>query len=160
MTCKCVLDSSIIIKAFVKPNPSLASDVYNRELSTHNKCVQILQYIQESGIDIIIPKICVIEVAAVIRRLADQQRSHIIASRINSTCTIVHEEDIFNEAWKIAEIQGCSGFDTYFLAVAFSYNIFLITDDSGMHNHARKKSIHSFLVRECELSSIIQYFSK
>lgn len=156
---KCVLDSSVIIKAFIKPNPSLPPDVYNRELSTHQKCIQILRYIQESGIEIMIPKICVIEIAAVISRLADNQKSHLIASRTFSTCTVIHEEEIFNDAWKIAEIQGCSGFDTNFITVACLWKIPLITDDSGMHHHAKKKNLNSCLVRESEISTILAYFS-
>lgn len=159
MTGKCVLDSSVIIKAFIEPNPSLSPDVYAREISTHQKCIQVMQYIQESGIEICIPKICVLEVAAVISRFTDHQKSHLIAYRTFSTCTIFHEEHIFNEAWKIAEMQGCSGFDTYFIALAYSCKIPLFTDDSGMHYHAQKKKVHSCLIRESDLSTILKYIS-
>ena len=40
---KCVLDSSVIIKGFFRPNTSLPLEIYNRDILTHQKCMYLLK---------------------------------------------------------------------------------------------------------------------
>jgi len=105
-------------------------------------------------VEVSIPKVCIVEVAAVTRRLTDMKTSQIIAARLFSSCTLIGEEELFTAAWSLATTQGCSGFDTYFISLAFLHNIPLLTDDIGMHTHAVKKGIKSLLIRETPISDI------
>lgn len=151
---KCVLDSSVIIKGFFPPKTSLPLEIYNREILTHKKCMYLFKIIEERFIEVILPKVSIVEVAAVSRRFTDEQTSQKITSRLYSTSTLVSEEEIFHESWKIAESQSCSGFDSYFIALAYREKIPLFTDDEGMHHHALKKGVLSILIRLSEISDI------
>ncbi|MBN1165832.1 MAG: type II toxin-antitoxin system VapC family toxin [Methanospirillaceae archaeon] len=154
----CVLDSSVIIKGFFDPNPSLSSDIYKREKNTHFKCSLILKHIEESHIFVYIPKVCVVEVAAVSRRFSDKKTSQLIAARTYSSCCVIGEEELFSVAWSIAEEQSSSGFDSYFIALASMRNIPLLTDDAGMHVHAIKRGVNSILIRESNEAEIKKLF--
>ena len=151
---KCVLDSSVIIKGLFQPSPSIPSPILERELDTHKKCEYILKLVEILPVEVSIPKSCIVEVAAVTRRLTDVKTSKIIAARLFSSCTLIGEEELFTAAWSLATTQGCSGFDTYFISLAFLHNIPLLTDDIGMHTHAVKKGIKSLLIRETPISDI------
>jgi len=48
----------------------------------------------------------------------------------------------------------CSGFDSYFIALAHIKNALLITDHAGMHEHAEEYGVESVLIREIELDKI------
>ena len=151
---KCVLDSSVIIKGFFPPKHSLPVEIYNREMITHQKCIFLFKIIEERFIEVILPKVSIVEVAAVSRRFTDEQTSQKITSRLFSTSTLVSEDVIFHDSGKIAESQSCSGFDSYFIAVAYRERIPLFTDDEGMHHHALKKGIQSVFMRLSEMADI------
>jgi predicted nucleic acid-binding protein len=157
---KCVLDSSVIIKGLLQPSPSIPSPILERELDTHKKCEYLLKLVEMLSVEVCIPKVCIVEVAAVTRRLTDMKMSQIIAERLFSSCTLTSEEELFTAAWALATTQGSSGFDTYFISLAFLHNIPLITDDMGMHTHAVKKGIKSFLVRETTVLDIEMLLSR
>jgi hypothetical protein len=74
--------------------------------------------------------------------------------------TLTSEEELFTAAWALATTQGCSGFDAYFISLAFLHNIPLLTDDTGMHTHAVKKGILSLLIRETHISDIERLLSR
>ena len=111
-------------------------------------------------VEVSIPKVCIVEVAAVTRRLADMKTSQIIAARLFSSCTLTGEEELFTAAWALATTQGCSGFDAYFISLASLHNILLLTDETGMHTHAVKKGILSLLIRETHISDIERLLSR
>ena len=69
---KAVLDTTIIVKGALTPYKSLPKEIYSRELGTHQKCRLVLNRLDESSVEVFIPKVCVIETAAVLRRLANR----------------------------------------------------------------------------------------
>jgi len=72
---------------------------------------------------------------------------------------IADESVLFDTAWVVAEDTGCSGFDSYFIALAEIKNAVLFTDDSGMHHHAGDVGAQSVLVRETDVEQIENFFS-
>ena len=67
---------------------------------------------------------------------------------------IAEEEAIFDIAWDVALETGCSGFDSYFIALAKREDAILFTDDSGMHHHAEDVDVNSILVRCTDLKTL------
>ena len=67
---------------------------------------------------------------------------------------IADEETIFNTAWDLALETGCSGFDSYFIALARKEDAMLLTDDSGMHHHAEESGVDSILMRSSDLQTL------
>ena len=65
-----VLDTSTIIKSIFKASKSLPSEIYRREL--HKKCIVLIKKIEERGVDVFIPRVCVIETGAVAKRLSNR----------------------------------------------------------------------------------------
>ncbi len=81
---RCVLDTSVIVKSIFKPLKSLSDEVYKREMETHENCRFIIKKIEEDDIDIYIPKVCVVETAAVVKRLANKN----LAIRISKSILV------------------------------------------------------------------------
>jgi predicted nucleic acid-binding protein len=77
-----------------------------------------------------------VENAAVARRLSNRTIARKISGEILESYEIVDKSLIFDTAWMIALNTGCSGFDSYFIALAKIKNATLVTDDSAMHYHA------------------------
>lgn len=67
---RAVLDTSVIVKSIFKPHRSLPQEAYSREQETHEKCKALIKLIEERDVEVHVPKICVVETAAVARRLA------------------------------------------------------------------------------------------
>ncbi len=67
-----VLDTSVLVKSIFKPLRSLSSEAYSRELDTHEKCKALMKLIEERDTEVHVPKVCVVETAAVARRLASR----------------------------------------------------------------------------------------
>jgi hypothetical protein len=67
--------------------------------------------------------------------------------------TLIPEEQLFPTAKNIALIEGCPGFDTYFLAISEQNRIPLFTDDQGMHRICTRRNVPSWLVRDMDLES-------
>ena len=59
-----------------------------------------------------------------------------------------------NIAWDVALETGCSGFDSYFIALAKREDAILFTDDSGMHQHANEADVNSILIRSNDLKAL------
>ncbi len=149
-----VLDTSVIVKSIFKPPKSLSREIYKREMETHEKCRFIIKKLEERGVDIYIPKVCVIETAAVVKRLADERFAMKISEGVLDSYEVVDEAILFDSAWAIAMDTGCSGFDSYFIAVATLKNAMLLTDDGGMHFHAKEVGVESVLIREIDFKGI------
>ena len=49
---------------------------------------------------------------------------------------------------------GCSGFDSYFIALARIKDAMLLTDDGRMHFHAKEVSVDAVLIREVDFKGI------
>ena len=67
---------------------------------------------------------------------------------------VVDEAILFDSAWAIATDTGCSGFDSYFIALAKIKNAVLLTDDGKMHFHAEEVGVDSVLIREIDFKGI------
>lgn len=154
---RCVLDTSVIVKSIFKPLKSLSEEVYEREMETHTKCRFIIKKIEDNDIDIFIPKVCVVETAAVVRRLANRNLAAKISKSVLDSYEIIDEAFLFDSAWAIARNTGCSGFDTYFIGLSKVKNAAIFTDDGGMHNHAVETGIDSIFIRDTELEEIEKF---
>lgn len=155
---RCVLDTSVIIKSIFKPFKSLSDEVYKREIETHQKCRLIIEKIEEMDVNVYIPKVCIIETAAVIRRIANKNLAIKVSKSINDSYEVIDEAFIFDSAWGIALDTGSSGFDSYFIALARIKSALLLTDDGGMHHHAGGIGVDSVLIRKTKLKDIEDFF--
>lgn len=153
-----VLDTSIIIKSVFKPPKSLSREIYKREFETHEKCKVIIKKIEKWDVDIYIPKVCVVETAAVVKRLADRDFAIKISEGVHNSYEVVDETILFESAWAIAMDTGCSGFDSYFIALAKIKNVMLLTDDGRMHFHAKEVGVDAVLIRESDFKGIENIF--
>ena len=111
----CVLDTSVIIKSLFSPSHSHAGTTFSRELKTHKSCVALLALLDDQGIEILLPRCGIIEIAAVSTRLADSSIAEEICNEVETSFAIVPEDRLIEYAKKIAITEGCPGFDTYFL---------------------------------------------
>ncbi len=141
---RCVLDTSVIVKSIFKPLKSLSSELYKREAETHEKCRFIIKRIEEKNTEIYIPKVCVVEVAAVVKRLADRKLAKKISKGAFDSYEVVDEAFLFDSAWVVATDTGCSGFDSYFIALARIKDAVLLTDDSGRTFTQRELALARF----------------
>jgi len=152
---RCVLDTSVIIKSIFKPfKKSLPGELYKKEMMTHEKCRAVIKKIEEKEIDTYIPRVCIVETAAVVNRLANKSFSMKISKRVLDSYEVVDEALLFDYAWTIAIDTGCSGFDSYFIALAKIKNATLLTDDKRKHDQAEKIDVDSILIRETDLGRI------
>lgn len=149
-----VLDSSVLIKSIFKPLRSLSSDAYSREMETHEKCKVLIKFIEERDVEVHVPRVCIVEIAAVAKRLAGRTLAAKASKGIMKSYNIAEEEAIFDIAWDVALETGCSGFDSYFIALAKREDAILFTDDSGMHHHAEDADVNSILVRCTNLKTL------
>lgn len=150
----CVTDTSVILKALFSPSRKQLGTTYSRELKTHKNCVHLLAALDAQGTEVFIPRCGIIELAAVSVRLADSHRAEEICDEIESSYSIVPEEQIVGMAKKIALSEGCPGFDTYFIALAEQGSLPLFTDDLGMHRICEQRKIPVTLVRDLDLSAL------
>ena len=149
-----VLDTSALVKSIFKPLRSLSVEAYSRELDTHEKCKALMKLIEERDVEVHVPKVCVVETAAVVRRLASKTLAARVSNGIMKSYNVTDEEAIFNIAWDLALETGCSGFDSYFIAMAKREDALLFTDDSGMHHHAEEAGVRTILIRSNDLQTL------
>ena len=113
----------------------------------------IIRALEESELNIYVPKVCVVETAAVVTRLADKKFALKISKGVLYSYEVLDEPFLFDSAWAVAMGTGCSGFDSYFIALARINGAVLLTDDKGMHFHAKKVGVDSILIRETNLKN-------
>ena len=151
---RAVIDTSVLIKSIFEPLKSLPDEIYAREMETHHKASKIVRLLEEKDVDVFIPKVCIIEVAAVVGRYADNNLAIKVSRRAMGAYEVVDEVSIFEDAWDIASSTGCSGFDSYFISLARLKMAVLLTDDIGMQNNAKKVKVESLLIREIDPEDI------
>lgn len=156
---RAVLDSSILLKAIFKPLRSLSKDIYSRELETHKKCRRIIDLIDERDVEAYVPRACIIEMAAVSKRLSDKATARKISKRLVESYEIADESLLFDTAWTIAIDTGCSGFDSYFIALAKIKNASLFTDDNGMQHRGREAGVETVFIRDADNKMIEELFA-
>lgn len=64
-----VLDTSVIVKAILKPGRWLPKDVYEREVETYRKSRLLIRLLREKHAEVLIPFVALVEVAGVLTRL-------------------------------------------------------------------------------------------
>jgi len=153
---KVVLDTSVIVKAVLKPSRQLPKDIYERKVETHEKSRLLIRLVKQKHIEVFIPFVALIEVAGVLTRLASSSLAREIVESLKTSENyhIIHEEEIRDHAIKIALEVGSSGFDTYFIAVAKMFNATLITDDEPMTIHAKRLGIDVILIRKISIREL------
>lgn len=156
---RAVLDSSILLKAIFKPLRSLSKDIYSRELATHKKCRRIIDLIDERDVEAYVPRACIIEMAAVSKRLSDKATARKISKRLMESYEIADESLLFDTAWTIAIDTGCSGFDSYFIALAKIKNASLFTDDNGMQHRGMEAGVETVFIRDADNKMIEELFA-
>ena len=153
---KVVLDTSVIVKAVLKPGRWLLKDIYEREVETHEKSKLLIRLVKQKRIEVFIPFAALVEVASVLTRLASSSlaREVVESLKTSENYHIVYEEEIRNHIIKIALEVGSSGFDTYFIAVAKKFNTMLITDDEPMAIYAKHLGIDTILIRRINVEEL------
>jgi predicted nucleic acid-binding protein len=149
-----VLDTSVLIKSLFRPLKSLSTEIYARELATHEKCRALVKLLEERDVEAYVPRACVIEMAAVAKRLADKGTAKKVSKRVREAYEVVDESLLFDTALMIATNTGSSGFDSYFISLTKVKNALLLTDDNGMHLHSKEVGVNSVLIREKDLLEI------
>jgi predicted nucleic acid-binding protein len=150
------LDTSVLVKSIFKPLRSLSQEAYSRKLETHKKCKALIKLIEERDVEVHVPKICIVETAAVAKRLAGRTLAAMASNGILKSYYVADEDSLFSIAWDVALETGCSGFDSYFIALAKREDAILLTDDSGMYHHAEEVGINSILIRNNNLETLEQ----
>lgn len=153
---RAVLDTSVIVKSIFRPLRSLSKEAYCRECETHEKCKALIKLVEELDVVVHVPKVCIVETAAVAKRLAGRTLAARASNGIAKSYNIADEETIFKIAWDVALETGCAGFDSYFIALAKREDAILLTDDSGMHHHAEEAGVTSILIRSNDLKTLAQ----
>ncbi len=151
-----VLDSSVIVKSVLKPGRWLPSEIYRRELETHYKARALIKILKSQQIRVLIPYPVLVEVVAVIARLANRELATKVLESIKTTKNyiIVYEEEYRDRALRVAFETGSSGFDAYIIALAWSRNALLITDDETMSKHAKTLGVNVILLRNTSLEDL------
>ena len=101
--------------------------MYSRELETHRKCRKLIDLIDKREVEAYIPKCCIVEMAAVSRRLSGKATAREVSKGLLESYEIADESLFFDTAWMVAMDTGCSGFDSYFIALAKVKNASLFT---------------------------------
>ena len=96
--------------------------------------------------------------AAVSRRLSDKATAREVSKGLLESYEIADESLFFDTAWMVAMDTGCSGFDSYFIALAKVKNASLFTDDNGMQHHGREAGVDVILIREMDRGGIEKLF--
>ncbi|MEB2836865.1 MAG: type II toxin-antitoxin system VapC family toxin [Desulfurococcales archaeon] len=153
-----VLDSSVIIKSILKPSRWLSEEVYSRELETHHKARALVKALKSSDITVLIPYPVIVEVAAVISRLAGRELAERVVESLRTTKNyiVVYEEEYRDEALKVALLTGSSGFDAYIIGLAWNRDALLITDDESMSRHAETLGVKVVLLRNTDVEDIMK----
>ncbi|ACX72795.1 PilT protein domain protein [Methanocaldococcus vulcanius M7] len=151
---KVVLDTSVIVKSILLPRKSLPKDIYDREIKTHNKCKQLIKFLNNEGINVYLPKVALVEVASVLKRHGYPKIALQVIESLSNSYNFVSENEIFEHSIDIALKTGASGFDCYFIATSSMLNAILITDDEKMNKHANSIGLKSILIIEKEFKEI------
>jgi len=152
-----VLDTSVIIKAVLKPGKWLPRSVYERELETHRKSRLLIRLLNEKGVEVLIPFAALVEIAGVLTKLVSRDLAMEVVESLRATRSyrIVYEEEIRDHIIETALSTGSSGFDTYFIAIAKLYNATLITDDEPMSIRTEHVGVNTILVRKTGTEELI-----
>jgi len=103
---KVVLDTSVIVKAILKPGKWLPRDIYEREIETHKKSRLLIRLLGEKYIEVLIPFVVLVEAAGVLSKLASSflAREVVESLRTSENYRVVCEEEIRD---LVIEVASC-----------------------------------------------------
>ena len=153
-----VLDSSVIVKSILRPGRWLPGEVYRRELETHHKAKALVKALKSSSITVLIPYPVIVEIAAVLSRLAGRELAEKVVESLRTTknYAVVYEEEYRDSALKVALETGSSGFDAYIIGLAWSRDALLVTDDESMSRHAGTLGVKVVLLRNTDVEDVMR----
>lgn len=157
---KCIIDSSVLIKALFKPKKTGYGYQYQKDIATHAISRFLIRLIDDRGISVLFPRCGLLEVAGVAVRLSDPLKAEEIYREMEAVYTIIPEEILFPTAIRLSLEYGNPGLDNYFIASAVIHKAWLFTDDNKMHGISKKIGLNSFLIRDLEQEYITNLFSE
>ncbi|MFZ2456824.1 MAG: type II toxin-antitoxin system VapC family toxin [Candidatus Altiarchaeia archaeon] len=106
--------------------------------------------IYEGTVDLYIPVVAVIEIAAVASRLTGSKAVGISTANFaeDLDAEIIDEKTLLSECVDVAAQTKASGFDSVFIACAKTLGMPLITDDKGMYDAAIRIGVKAELLRD------------
>ena len=141
-----VLDTSVIAKGLIEPRRKKQDSILEEQTRIYKIASLIMDQVNNKEINLIVPSIALVEIAAVAARLTGKDQRGIQASNyVRKHGNIIYDTSFLNEAIKIASEIHISGFDSVFIACAKLTNSTLITDDKKMHDAAISLAINSKL---------------
>jgi predicted nucleic acid-binding protein len=147
---KYVLDTSVIIKGLIKPRRKKADNIRIEQFKAYATASSIIDDVYSGAIDLYIPVVAVIEIAAVASRLTGSKAVGISTARFaeDLAVQIIDEKIMLAECIDVAAQTKASGFDSVFIACAKTLGLPLITDDKGMYDAAIRMGVKAELLRD------------
>ena len=117
-----------------------------------------MKTLKSSDVIVLIPYPVLVEVAAVISRLASRELAEKVVESLKTTknYTVAYEEEYRDNALKVALATGSPGFDAYIIGLAWSRAALLITDDEPMNKHAETLGVKVLLLRNTNIEDIMK----
>ena len=148
MGTKVVLDTTVIIKGFVKPRRRKKDEEWKRQVKLHLKAKRFLEDVEAGKYELHLPLAALIETACVVSRLTNDRKCVEDALTWLSKHSIVYPDLIlFEEAVKIGIKTKGSGFDVLFIACSSISGGKLITDDKNQFENAKIYGIDTAFLR-------------
>jgi len=148
---KIVFDTSVIVKGFIEPRRRKQDYILNEQIRIYKLASSLLNQVSTNKIELLVPSIALVEIAAVGSRLTGKEERGIEAAEfVKENSNIIDDDFFLHEAIKIAAKTKISGFDSVFITCAKLTNSDLITDDKKMYNAAIDLGIEAKLLREME----------
>jgi len=149
-----VIDTNVIVGAFFyKRN---YPQIRNKQ-AVLRKCRLILDLVK--GKNVAIPRVAVVEVISVVKRISgDTSLAIRLGNAVETSFEVVSEEEIYGIAKETASFVAPSGFDTYFLALALMKGYSLITRDKALCSHSKDLNVPCLLIDESTDDKMIKEF--
>ncbi|MDO9326275.1 MAG: hypothetical protein Q7T80_15095 [Methanoregula sp.] len=117
----------------------------------------LLAVLDEHGIEVVLPRCGLIEIAAVSTRLANTSASEEIWNEVEMSFTIVPEDRLIESAKKMQSMKVARVLIPISLRLPSKNSIPLFTDDLGMHRISERRTICSWLLRDIDLKTVIPF---
>jgi len=144
-----VFDTTFIIKGLIEPRRKKIDKEYENQQRLHKRAKQYLEMVERNEIQMIIPSVALIETAAVISRLTNDEETakDSVNFLLENANQILFDYETLDSALRIGIKTKASGFDTLFIS-ALELSKGTLTDDMNLHRLAIKNGFKSILLRE------------
>lgn len=147
---KLTIDSSVLIKALVRPLRRKHDDIFKQQMKIHSRALEIFEDVVRNKISMCIPAIVLVEVGAVISRVTNNEtdaRDAVEKVRTHAS-QILYDYELLEPTISTAIKTKASGFDNLILSCATITGSAIITDDSKLHEIAKENGYVSHLLRD------------